>query len=188
MNIKTLYSADEIREAVQRTAQEVESFFGREEPVVALCLLNGAIWYAADLLRHLPANFELQTIRISSYAGTESTGKLKWHNALPDCNGKQVLVIDDVLDTGLTMKEVCNALRANGATKVASAVAIGLIPRELENRVIILGNAALSGASRILLNREAILEAKTLALNTTHVNLGGNSRFNAHFMDAMMFE
>lgn len=124
MNIKTLYSADEIREAVQRTAQEVETFFGSEEPVVALCLLNGAIWYAADLLRHLPANFELQTIRISSYSGTESTGKLKWHNALPDCKGKQVLVIDDVLDTGLTMKEVCNALRDNGATKIASAVAI----------------------------------------------------------------
>ena len=36
--------------------------------------------------------------------------------------------------------------------------------------------------------RETMLEAKTLALNTTHVNLGGNSRFNAHFMDAMMFE
>ena len=63
-----------------------------------------------------------------------------------------------------------------------------MVDRELENRVIILGNAALSGASRILLNRETMLEAKTLAQNTTHVNLGGNSRFNAHFMDAMMFE
>ena len=72
--------------------------------------------------------------------------------------------------------------------RVESAAAIGLIPRELENRVIILGNAALSGASRILLNRETMLEAKALALNTTHVNLGGNSRFNAHFMDTMMFE
>ena len=124
MNIKTLYTAEQIQEAVQRTAQQVEAFFGSEEPVVALCLLNGGIWYAADLLRHLPTNFELQTIRISSYAGTESSGKLQWHNALPDCKGKQVLVIDDVLDTGLTMKEVCQALRANGATKVASAVAI----------------------------------------------------------------
>lgn len=72
--------------------------------------------------------------------------------------------------------------------RVASAAAIGLIPRELENRGIVLGNAALSGASRMLLNRENMLEAKSLAQNATHVNLGGNSRFNQHFMDAMMFE
>ncbi|MDO5471156.1 MAG: phosphoribosyltransferase family protein [Akkermansia sp.] len=124
MNIKSLYSPEQIQEAVKRVARDVEQFFGSDEPVVALCLLNGAIWYAADLLRCLPVNFELQTIRISSYEGTESTGKLKWHNALPDCAGKQVLVIDDVLDTGLTMKAVCDALQANGATKVASAVAI----------------------------------------------------------------
>ena len=72
--------------------------------------------------------------------------------------------------------------------RVESAAAIGLIPRELEDRVIVLGNAALSGASRMLLNRENMQEAKTLAQNAAHVNLGGNSRFNQHFMDAMMFE
>ena len=82
MDIKTLYSVEQIQEAVQRTAREIEARFGNEEPVVALCLLNGAIWYAADLLRCLPANFELQTVRISSYAGTESTGELFWHNTL----------------------------------------------------------------------------------------------------------
>lgn len=124
MNIKTLYSAEQIQEAVQRTAREIEARFGNEEPVVALCLLNGAIWYAADLLRCLPANFELQTIRISSYAGTESTGELCWHNALPDCAGKRVLVIDDVLDTGLTMRAVCETLRKAGATMVLSTVAV----------------------------------------------------------------
>ena len=124
MDIKTLYTAEQIQEAVRRVAKEIEACFGDKEPVVALCLLNGAIWYAADLLRCLPPNFELATIRISSYSGTESTGKLKWHNALPDCAGKNVLVIDDVLDPGLTMKEVCDALYENGAVKVASTVAI----------------------------------------------------------------
>ena len=124
MDIHTLYSEEQVQNAVKRVAQEIEAHFGSEEPVVALCLLNGAIWYAADLLRLLPCNFELQTIRISSYEGTDSTGKLKWHNALPDCAGKRVLVIDDVLDTGLTMKEVCNTLLENGATAVASTVAI----------------------------------------------------------------
>lgn len=124
MNIIPLYTAEQIQSAVQNVARRIEQHFGTEEPVVALCLLNGAIWYAADLLRCLPPNFELQTLRISSYEGTDSTGTLRWHSALPDCAGKQVLVIDDVLDTGLTMKEVCDALRHNGATRVASTVAI----------------------------------------------------------------
>lgn len=124
MNIKTLYSAEQIQESIRKVAAEVVEHFGKDEQVIALCLLNGAIWFAADLLRCLPPNFELQTIRISSYEGMESTGKLKWHNALPDMKGKQVLIIDDVLDTGLTMKSVCDTLRENGASKVAAAVAI----------------------------------------------------------------
>lgn len=124
MNIKTLYTPEQIQQSVKKVAAEVVRHYGEDEPVIALCLLNGAIWFAADLLRNLPPNFELQTIRLSSYEGTESTGKLKWHNALPDCAGKHVLVIDDVLDTGLTLKSVCEALHAQGAAKVAAAVAI----------------------------------------------------------------
>ena len=124
MNIRTLYTADQIQEAIHRTAAQILERFGSDEPVIALCLLNGAIWYTADLLRFLPPNFELQTIRISSYEGMDSTGKLKWQGALPDCKGKRVLVIDDVLDTGLTMKEVCETLYANGADSVVSTVAI----------------------------------------------------------------
>lgn len=124
MNIRTLYSAEQIQESVRQVAANILQHYGKDEQVIALCLLNGAIWFAADLLRYLPPNFELQTIRLSSYQGTESTGKLKWHNALPECEGKRVLVIDDVLDTGLTLKSVCEALRANGAADVAAAVAI----------------------------------------------------------------
>lgn len=124
MSIKILYTAEEIQQAVRKIACEIEKHFDGSEPVVALCLLNGAIWYAADLLRCLPTTFELQTLRVSSYEGTESTGELVWHTPLPDCKGKQVLVIDDVLDTCITMKSVCDALRKNGAAKIATTVAI----------------------------------------------------------------
>lgn len=124
MKIHTLYTETQIQEAVKNTASKILARWGSEEPVIALCLLNGALWYTADLLRLLPSNFELQTIRISSYSGTESTGKLNWHTPLPECTGKRVLVIDDVLDTGLTLQTLCDELRNNGASDVATTVAI----------------------------------------------------------------
>lgn len=133
MTICQLFSPRQIQEAVQKTARDIEAVFGGTEPVIALCLLNGAVWFTADLLRCLPPNFELQTVRISSYEGTDSTGKLKWHGALPECTGKRVLVIDDVLDTGLTMKGVCEQLLAKGAAQVVSVVAVSKIGRRMVN-------------------------------------------------------
>ena len=70
---------------------------------------------------------------------------------------------------------------------VTSAAAIGLIPGTLTDRVTVLGNAALSGAARLLLNREETGGAKTLAARAQSVHLGGNSRFSHHFMEAMLF-
>lgn len=69
-----------------------------------------------------------------------------------------------------------------------SAAAIGLIPPRLKDRVCVLGNAALSGAARMLLNREEISRTKALTDCAETVSLGGNSRFNRHFMEAMLFD
>lgn len=69
----------------------------------------------------------------------------------------------------------------------ASAAAVGLIPRELEDRVQVLGNSALSGAARLLLDRNLTATAQTLAQCSEHVMLSGSSLFNRHFMDAMLF-
>ena len=70
---------------------------------------------------------------------------------------------------------------------VASAAAIGLIPSALEEKVTILGNAALSGAARLLLDKTQTDRAEGLRERIISVNLGGNSRFNEYFMEAMLF-
>lgn len=69
---------------------------------------------------------------------------------------------------------------------VASAAAIGLIPQALQNRVRILGNAALSGAARLLLDQNLADTTRQLTQNCINVTLSGNTRFNDHFMDAML--
>lgn len=71
---------------------------------------------------------------------------------------------------------------------VAGAVAIGLIPEALAPKAKVLGNASLTGAARMLLNRGQAARLREIAAHAEHVNLGGNPRFNDAFMEKMMFE
>lgn len=123
--METLFTAEEIQNAVRRTAAEVQAHFGTETEVCVLALLNGALWFAADLLRALPPNFILETARVSSYGDAmQSSGSLTWRTAVPGVAGKRVLVLDDVLDTGITLHHVVEALHGMGAAEVRTAVAV----------------------------------------------------------------
>ena len=110
--MKILYTAEQVQQAVCRLAGEIERHFGTDEDVTVLALLNGALWFAADVLRALPPNFLLETARVSSYGDARSSsGTLQWKTPMPDVRGKRVLIVDDVLDTGFTLQQVGTALR-----------------------------------------------------------------------------
>ena len=70
---------------------------------------------------------------------------------------------------------------------IESAVKIGLIPEEVEDRVQVIGNAALAGASQLLLDSRKLGDLRTIAANSKHWNLGGNPSFNENYMNAMLF-
>jgi uncharacterized 2Fe-2S/4Fe-4S cluster protein (DUF4445 family) len=70
---------------------------------------------------------------------------------------------------------------------IESAVKIGLIPVELENKVQVIGNAALAGAAQLLLDSRKLEELRTIAARSKHWNLGGNPKFNENYMNAMLF-
>lgn len=99
--------------------------------------------------------------------------------------------IETLLETaGATAAEVETLYIAGGFgshLNVESAARIGLIPGALSQRVKVLGNAALAGAARLLLNRDALEDVRKIARRAKHVNLGGNPRFNEHYMDQMFF-
>lgn len=129
MKQRILFSAEQIDASLDILAQEIKSYFGEDEPVLVLALLNGALWFAADLLRKLPRNYVLETARVSSYGDAfESSGRLDWKGPIPDVAAKRVLILDDVLDTGLTLQSVAEALLKLGAIEVKSAVAVDKTP------------------------------------------------------------
>ncbi len=151
MKLTPRISAEEIAAALRKLAAAVQARFGAQQPVTVLALLNGATWFAADLLRLLPTNYCLETLRVGSYgAGYESSGELQWLSALPACAGARVLVLDDVLDSGLTLHRVVEALRAAGAAEVATAVVVDKmgcrrVPFETDFAAFRLGEAYLVG-------------------------------------------
>ena len=91
---------------------------------------------------------------------------------------------------GVTAEDVKTLYIAGGFgshLNVNSAAAIGLFPKELAGRVKVLGNAALSGAAELLMNGHRLEWTREIAGKAEHVNLGGNPKFNEHYMDQMFF-
>ncbi len=99
--------------------------------------------------------------------------------------------IETLLETAnVSLSEVSTLYIAGGFGNhldVNSAAAIGLIPEELSSRVKAIGNASLAGASRLLLDQNAMRSAQEIAEKSQHVNLGGNPKFNEHYIDQMLF-
>ena len=93
-------------------------------PIVAIVLLKGAFVFAADLLRRIPRPLEIECLNVSSYhGGTESSGVVKFlDHCLPDVKGRHVLVLDDILDTGRTLKAVSDRLLLEGCIAVHTGV------------------------------------------------------------------
>ena len=100
--------------------------------------------------------------------------------------------IQTLLDSaGVSMGEVSRLYIAGGFgshLNVDSAAAIGLIPPELASRVEIIGNAALSGAAAMLLDGQYRQTGRQVAALSSHVNLGGNPKFNENYIEHMLFE
>ena len=111
-----------IRQRIRELARSIQADFGSGEWVV-VALLNGSVLFVADLVRELEGALILDFIGVSSYGeGTES-GKLVYTKELKlDVIGRDVLVVDDILDTGRTLSEVIRRLRSLGARHVRSCV------------------------------------------------------------------
>lgn len=94
------------------------------EVMVVIVLLKGAFVFAADLLRRIPRMLEIECLNVASYHGsTESSGKVNFlDRKLPDIKGRKVLVLDDILDTGRTLRAVVDRLLEEGACEVKTGV------------------------------------------------------------------
>lgn len=111
-------SAEEIDQAVTRLAKEIEDKLGNKD-VLFVCIMNGAFMFAAELLRSLDRDYEVAFARYSSYEGTASTLTLKEVMPLTvPLEGKTVVIVEDLVDTGYTMKCLKDKYLEEGAKEV----------------------------------------------------------------------
>lgn len=100
-----MISAEQIQNRIQELATQINQDFAGKE-VIILCVLKGSILFTADLIRKLSIPVKLDFIRLSSYSeGTRSSGKIQ-ELLVPgtDLTGQHVIVIEDIVDSGLTLE------------------------------------------------------------------------------------
>ena len=132
MDLEPRYTEDEIRDAVARLARAIEDDApGRlsAQPVLLVGVLKGSFVFLADLLRELTIPAEVDFVRASSYgAGTRSTGTVEITKDLEtDVAGRDVIVVEDIAETGLTMRAICEHIDAG---RPASLRTCALLVRE----------------------------------------------------------
>ena len=113
-DLKVLFSSEQLHSRIKELAQELNNFYKGEE-VTAVCVLKGAVIFASDLIRRLNMPVKIEFIRLSSYgSSTTTSGKVNAVDIkLPDLNGKNVLIIEDIVDTGLTAKFLVDFINMN---------------------------------------------------------------------------
>ena len=127
-----LITEEQLAKRIKILAREIEKdFHGREMVVVSL--LSGTVMFLADLIRHLNSPLRLDFMGVSSYgAGTES-GELVFTKELRiDVRGRDVLLVDDILDTGKTLSRVIPKLAALKPRRIKTCVLLNKAARRVE--------------------------------------------------------
>ena len=99
-------SAEELNQIAERMASEVYQDLQESRPIF-IAILNGSFMFAADFLRHYKGECEISFVKIASYEGTQSTGKIHQLIGLSTpVEGRDVVILEDIIDTGNTLEEI----------------------------------------------------------------------------------
>ncbi len=118
---KPYISAKKINEAVYKMAALIEKDCKGEIPVF-IGILNGSFMFVADIIRAYDGNCEVSFVKLASYSGTDSTGKVKQLVGLnQNLEGRTVVVLEDIIDTGNTLEEIYNIFRSQNLKQLKIA-------------------------------------------------------------------
>ncbi len=117
--MKELISREQIRKRIEELGREIKEHYG-DKKITCLVILKGSFIFASDLVRAIDTdNLEVEFVQLSSYRGMRSTGKVELlMGEVEKFRGKDLLVIEDIVDTGLTLSFFLEAISQVGVNSV----------------------------------------------------------------------
>ena len=121
MELKTLVSKEVLEKRIKELADEINSKYDENEEITAICVLKGAVMFFCELVKHLKMPVRMEFVSLSSYGCSKtSSGKISALNiSLPPLENQNVLVVEDIMDTGLTLKFLLDYLKTKCSVKDA---------------------------------------------------------------------
>jgi hypoxanthine phosphoribosyltransferase len=137
-SIRVLITSERLQARIEELATEITTDYASTRPIL-VCVLKGAVLFVADLVRRLPFDLEIEFMAVSSYGkSTESSGVVRILKDLEtDIKGRHVLIVEDVIDSGLTIQYLTSSLKARGPASLEIATLLSKPSRrtaELECR------------------------------------------------------
>ena len=133
--MRTLLDEKQLQDGVERLAKEIDAFYGSDKPLTVIAVMTGSLVLFADLIRRLSMPQRVGVIRASSYRGGMKSGELTVDaEMMIDVRDRNVLLVDDIFDTGKTIDRLIGVVSEMGAKSVKTAV---LLHKQAEHAVAI---------------------------------------------------
>ncbi len=122
-----LHSETEVEAAIDKMADAINTTLGEKNPVF-LCVMNGGMVISGKLLTRINFPLTIDSVNASRYNNKTSGGEIKWiQKPITDLKGRTVLIVDDILDQGLTLEAIISYCKQQGASGIYSAVLVDKI-------------------------------------------------------------
>ena len=126
-----------IQTRLKELASQLDTDYAGKDPIF-LAVLNGAFMFASDLFKLLNCQPELTFVKVSSYVGTQSSGRVDELIGLQTAlKGRHVIIIEDILDTGVTMDKIFTLLHAEQPASLAICANVGGLKRACANFIAV---------------------------------------------------
>lgn len=124
-NVEVRFTEEEIQQRIKEMGEEINAVYKDSSRIIVIGILRGSILFMSDLIRHIEAPCHIEFVRLSSYGSAKTTsGNVRPVDlTLPKLEGEDVLIVEDIVDTGLTMKffkDYLTGLHNTKSLKIAS--------------------------------------------------------------------
>lgn len=119
-SIQTMIAREKIEARIKELAKQIEKEYQNKEEVIFIGLLKGSVMFMTDLMKEINLDIKVDFMSVSSYGGgTTTTGVVKILKDVDfDVKGKELLIVEDIIDTGLTLNYVKEFLYTKGAKRI----------------------------------------------------------------------